>query len=74
MSRRHLCGGNVEIDTATRIIELTFGEERGRAAILDVRRGVLHEARRRRPRDYDTFLASEVSAFLWMFRSIRGAA
>ncbi|SPM37829.1 hypothetical protein MRAB57_5679, partial [Mycobacterium rhizamassiliense] len=59
---------------ATRIIEHTFRGEHGRPAALDVRRGRLHEARRRRSRDYDAWLAGEVSAFLQMFRSIARAA
>lgn len=59
---------------ATRIIELKFGSRDARAAVLDIRRGHLHEARRRRSRDYDAWLAGEVSAFLQMFRTIGRAA
>jgi hypothetical protein len=60
---------------ATRIVERTFGAaEHGRAAVLDVRRARLHQARRRRSRDYDAWLAGEVSAFLQMYRSITRAA
>lgn len=59
---------------ATRIVELKFGTQDARAAVLDVRRGQLHEARKRRSRDYDAWLAGEVSAFLQMFRSIGRAA
>ncbi|MFV8241879.1 hypothetical protein [Mycolicibacterium peregrinum] len=59
---------------ATRVIEKAFEEQHGRAAVLDVRRAHLHEARKRRSRDYDAWLAGEVSAFLQMFRSIRPAA
>ncbi|WP_286150068.1 hypothetical protein [Mycobacterium sp. ST-F2] len=55
---------------ATRIVELTFGAEHGRAAVLDVRRARLHQARQRRSRDYDAWLSGEVSAFLRMLRSI----
>ena len=42
---------------ATRIVELAFGTDRSRPAVLDVRRARLHEARQRRSRDYDTRLA-----------------
>ena len=58
---------------ATRVLELTFGNDFARAAVLDVRRGALHRARRRRPRDYDAFLTSEVSALLSMLSSIQGS-
>lgn len=59
---------------ATRIVEIMFGSDHGHAAVLDVRRAHLHEARRRRSRDYDAWLSGEVSAFLQMYRSIGRAA
>jgi hypothetical protein len=58
----------------TRVIERAFGDGYGRAAVLDVRRARLHVGRENRSRDYDAWLAGEVSALLRMFHSIRRAA
>lgn len=58
---------------AIRIMELACPTDAGQPAVLDVRRGRLHRARRR-DRDYDVLLRAEVSALLGMYASLRPAA
>jgi hypothetical protein len=58
---------------AIRIMEMACPSEAGRPAILDVRRGRLHRARRR-DRDYDILLRGQVSALLQMYEALRPAA
>jgi hypothetical protein len=58
---------------AIRIMELACPPDAGRPAVLDVRRGQIHQPRRR-DRDYDSWLRGEVSGLLRMYESIRRAA
>jgi hypothetical protein len=54
-------------------MEMTFPASFGRPAVLDVRRGQLHD-RRRRSNNLDAWLAGEASAFLAILASITDAA
>ncbi|MGB0972133.1 MAG: hypothetical protein ACPGVG_14415 [Mycobacterium sp.] len=59
--------------TAIRLMELACPADAGTAAVLDVRRGQLHRPRRR-DRDYDTWLRSEVTGMLRMYETLARAA
>lgn len=61
------------IQAAIRLMELAYPDTSYRPAVLDVRRGVLTVATRRK-RNFDAWLAGEAAAFLSMAASIRGAA
>ncbi|SHQ96123.1 Uncharacterised protein [Mycobacteroides abscessus subsp. abscessus] len=61
------------IQAAIRLMELTYQDSEHRPALLDVRRGRLHTAGRRR-RGFDAWLTSEAAAFISLLASIRNAA
>ncbi|MEH3138798.1 MAG: hypothetical protein PGN37_01200 [Mycobacterium kyogaense] len=61
------------IQAAIRLIETTHQDSRLTPAVLDVRRGKLHKATRRR-RGFDAWLTSEAAAFISLLESIRNVA
>lgn len=62
------------IQAATRLIEQTHPDSEHRTAVLDVRRGTLHQAASRRRRGFDAWLTSEATAFISLLGSIRNVA
>lgn len=61
------------IQTALRLIEITYADAEHGPALLDVRRGVIrHTARRRK--GFDAWLTSEAVAFISLLESIRSVA
>lgn len=63
------------IQAAIRLMELTHRDVDADPAVLDVRRGKLHQAPKRpRRKVFDAWLSGEAAAFLAMVDSIRSAA
>lgn len=63
------------IQAAIRLLELTHPDVECQPAVLDVRRGRLHQApRRARRRGFDAWLTSEATAFISLLESIQRAA
>jgi hypothetical protein len=62
------------IQAAIRLIEITHPDSECRPAVLDVRRGAIHNAARRRRRGFDAWLTGEAAAFISMLDSIRNVA
>lgn len=61
------------IQAAIRIIEMTHADSGHEVAMLDVRRGTVHNAKRRR-KGFDAWLTSEGAAFISLLESIRNVA
>lgn len=62
------------IQAAVRLLEITHPDSGCRPAVLDVRRGTIHHASRRRRRGFDAWLTGEAAAFISMLDSIRNVA
>ncbi|OCB14529.1 hypothetical protein A5717_10335 [Mycolicibacterium porcinum] len=63
------------IQTAIRLMELTYPKIDAAPAVLDVRRAKLHQAPKRpRRKGFDAWLSGEAAAFLAMIDSIRNVA
>ncbi|MFN3006647.1 hypothetical protein [Mycolicibacterium wolinskyi] len=61
------------VQAAVRIMEQMFPSSHGRPAVLDIRRGRIYYAQKRR-RNFDAWLSGEAAAFLSMLSSIRNVA
>ncbi|MDX1870704.1 hypothetical protein SBI67_01095 [Mycolicibacterium sp. 120266] len=62
------------IQAAIRLMELTHPDAQHQPALLDVRRGAVHRAFKRRRRGFDAWLTSEAAAFISLLESIRNVA
>lgn len=62
------------IQAAIRLIEMTHADSDHQSALLDVRRGTIHRAPKRRRRGFDAWLTSEAVAFISLLESIRNVA
>ncbi|GFG50146.1 hypothetical protein CQY20_31975 [Mycolicibacterium agri] len=62
------------IQAAIRLTEMTHPNSERRPAVLDVRRGTLHHAAKRRRKGFDAWLTSEAAAFISLLESIRNVA
>ncbi|WP_148286665.1 hypothetical protein [Mycobacterium canetti] len=62
------------IQAAIRLTEMTHPNSGRRPAVLDVRRGTLYQAAKRRRKGFDAWLTSEAAAFISLLESIRNVA
>jgi hypothetical protein len=62
------------IQAAIRLVELTHPDSGRQPALLDVRRGRIYHAAKRRRRGFDAWLRSEAAAFISLLESIRNVA
>jgi hypothetical protein len=62
------------IQAAIRLIEMTHPDTGQQPAMLDVRRGTIHRAAKRRRKGFDAWLTSEAAAFISLLESIREVA
>jgi hypothetical protein len=62
------------VQAAIRLIEMTHPDAGHQPALLDVRRGVVHHAAKRRRKGFDAWLTSEAAAFISLLESIRNVA
>ncbi len=62
------------IQAAIRLMELTHPDADHQPALLDVRRGTVHRAAKRRRKGFDAWLTSEAAAFISLLESIRNVA
>ncbi|MCF6385360.1 hypothetical protein L2K20_00135 [Mycobacterium sp. MBM] len=62
------------IQSAIRLIEMTHADSGHQVALLDVRRGNIHHAAKRRRKGFDAWLTSEAAAFISLLGSIRNVA
>ena len=62
------------IQAAIRLMETIYPDTGRQPAILDVRRGAIHRAAKRRRKGFDAWLTSEAAAFVSLLESIRHAA